>query len=680
MAPVDRHERRQQRVRGAGPSAVQASFGFNFGALGARSAKQTSLPPQQSSRRTPIINTPRGANGSAKRHRSASIQRSSGAKRRSTPSNRNQTPQLGKRKRGKAQAETGADAELDELSPDRLENVPSIEKSRKHARTVSPAHEEQYGDPDELSMLQEEQDELSVFEDGAATVRKASATAPEAIGGTPISSAAKKRTPAANPARSTPNEHQSLAPAVASPRPLPRRLESTEPGPNTPGMLPSNPPSRTSEARPEADFATPATALVEDSEDELSPSHVNINGGTSQVEHEKQATPEKTGTEVDELSSPMQSTPAQVAAAARLKRRERPKLVVEEGQDESSAPIALAGSEIRKRGRPKKAAQTTIEETQSTPVSRKPREHRSRNAPVEDEVEEEVDELSPESGKARQHHDASPGSVEEVPELSDAADSDEYEEPEPEELPNPKPLPLRKHHSPEKAPRVKPSSELPARKRQKFSGPKHAISVMRIKGSTVRGITVADTARTILEQTITHRLSRMAEKLQASNDSAVRKELRSCINLTLSFKESLDEKLLDLQDANDVLSTGFKKIKLFKRDNAGLRKDILILQNSRQEVALEHDEIQADFDAEKEQIETKNTLSANMYAIEAAVRSGREKARDEGREDEGPVIPLSMMIENVGRDVGSLGGGLLDHVKGFNGLLERAAGWLEGRA
>jgi hypothetical protein len=203
---------------------------------------------------------------------------------------------------------------------------------------------------------------------------------------------------------------------------------------------------------------------------------------------------------------------------------------------------------------------------------------------------------------------------------------------------------------------------------------------MRIKGSTVRGITVADTTRTILEETIGHRLTRMAEKMQTSKDSARRKELRSEINMSLSFQESLNEKLLDLQDANDVLSTNFKKMKLFRRDNAELRKDILSLQNSRQEIALEHDDVQAEYDAEKAKVDARNKLSEDMFEIEAAVQVGRRKAQEEGREDEGPEIPLSMLLGMVGRDVGSFGGGLLANVKSFNSTLERAAGWLEGRA
>ena len=693
------------------PSSIQASFGFNFG-LGAKVAKQISLPPQRPARLTPTLQTPRSATGSAKRHRSASIQRSGSVKRkstpisrhrsastqrsssvgrRSTPSNPHQTPQLGKRKRGPVTEQLHVDEEeLDELSPDRDDNVPSGKKSRRHLRALSPTREELYGELDELSIQHEAPDELSMLEDRRAHLQKAIANS-SAIHSTPTSSAVNKRMISSNAVQKTPLAHASKVVPGSSRNSIPGPPKSIDAATVTPGIPKS--------ASLEVTLATPTTAPAnEDSEDELSPLHAN--GHIPQTEQQDKFAPDEVkedevGAGVDELSSPMpptsvQATPsvtqisadkqgpiregseAEIASLPLKKRRRpgRPRRLVEEEGDESAA--ASAPTEPLKHVGPKKASQTTS-------ISRKPGKKRSRNAQIV-EVAGDKGELSPESDRTRQRLDIFSAAEKDVPELSDAANSDDYEEPDLQELPESAHRLPTKHHSPKRAPHVKPSSEFPSRKRQKLTGPKHAFSVMRIKGSTVRGITVADTARTILEEIINHRLTRMAEQVQTSQDSVRRKELRSCINLTLSFKESLDEKLLDLQDANDVLSTGLKKMKLFKRDNASLRKEILALQNSRQDIALEHDDVQAEFDAERAIVERRSKLSANLYDIEAAVRKGREKARTEGREDEGPRIPLGMMIDNVGRDIGSVGGGLLDHVKGFNDRLERAAGWLEGRA
>ena len=203
---------------------------------------------------------------------------------------------------------------------------------------------------------------------------------------------------------------------------------------------------------------------------------------------------------------------------------------------------------------------------------------------------------------------------------------------------------------------------------------------MRIKGSTVRGITVADTTRTILEENIDHQVLRMASKMEKAEDSSRRKKLRGHINLALAFKESLVEKLMDLQDANDTLSAGFKKRKLLRKENLDRRKEILTIQNSRHEVALEMDDERAVYDSVKARTDAKSKLSANMFDIQAAVQSGRERARREGREEEGPERPLSMLLDTIGRQVGSVGGGLLATMQHFNDGLERAAGWIEGRA
>ncbi|KAH7078342.1 hypothetical protein FB567DRAFT_132878 [Paraphoma chrysanthemicola] len=693
MAPVDRREHRQQRVRGAGPSSVQASFGFNFGALAARPSKQASLPPQRSSRRTPVRSTPNGANGSARRHRSASAPRSSATKRQRTPKDQTVTPQLGKRKRGSPNAEPVVDdGGEDELTPNHEDFVRSIEKSRRVVGTVSPIREEADDVPDELSVL----------DDVGSTARKTAPRTSAVLNGTPVSVLAQKRvSPGTVPAR-TPIADRIGGMTVTSRQSTSRRSKSSELAQATPSMLPNGRPrtSPTSHLGPQ--FDTPgARSGGDESEDELSPPKTN--GTTARVVGTEDQSitefQESADLEEDELSSPMQPTPVQeTPLATKTQQAPKPRPTVKKGSAVEK-PLAKAGrprkivldeeedepssttipKPVAKRGRPPKSKPLEDAPATATPATRKPRNKKNRTSEVEME-DDEVDELSPDKDR----NTGGPKQAvfrreREVVEVSDREESD-FEEPEPEEEPEPTPIPTTKRPSPKRKQPPKPSIEQPPRKRHKFLGPKHAISVMRIKGSTVRGITAADTTRTILGETIEHRLSRMAEKMQTSKDSARRKELRSEINLSLSFQESLNEKLLDLQDANDILSSNFKKMKLFKRDNAELRKEILALQNSRQEIALEHDDAQEAYDAEKALVDARNKLSEDMFDIGAAIQNGRRKARKEGREDEGPEIPLSMLLGMVGRDVGSVGGGLLANVKSFNSALERAAGWLEGRA
>lgn len=678
---------------------MQASFGFNFGSLGAGPAKQSSLPPQRSSRRTPTAKTPRAADGSAQRHPSASVQRSNGVKRRSTPTDRTKTPQTGKRNRGSIEVQHGAiEEEVDELSPDREENVPSIEKSRKHARTVSPIREEFNEAPDELSILNEAPDEISGIEADASTLRKSVFGTSGVTARTPVSALANKRTSSGNASQRTPIAPSIGATPATSSRSIPRRSKSQDSVPITPGMMPHGRPRPSLAAHVEVMSGTPASIPAdEESEDELSPSQINgvTQQALMQTQQQGSVPLQEVEMDSDELSSPMQPTPVRSSliadrvpgrqpeieenrdTALPLTNQKDQRLPVEDEDDDSQA--MNVPTNLSKRGRPRKNTNPATTITLATPVARKPTRQKRTGAVVEEHAPGELDELSPESVRTSKSPARTIQDEREVVEASNGEESDGYEEAEPEEEVNSTPQHTVKRASPKQTQLAISSSEMPIRKRRKFDGPKHAISVMRIRGSTVRGITVADTTRTVLEETIDNRLSRMAERAQTSQDSARRKELRSSINLTLSFKESLDEKLLDLQDANDVLSTNFKKVKLFKRDNAQLRKEILTLQNDRQEIALEQDDVQAAFDAEKARVEARNTLSANIFDIEAAIQNGRERARKERREDEGPKIPLSMLLDTVGRDVGSFGGGLFSHVKGFNGLLEWAAGWLEGR-
>jgi hypothetical protein len=657
--------------------------------VGARPAKQASLPPQRSSRRTPVRTTPGGVNGSAKRHRSASIQPASSTKRGNTPKAQTATPHLGKRKRGANIGELNEDdGEEDELSPDREEIVRSIEKSRRVVGTVSPIREE----------IDDAPDELSVLEDGG-TARKTTAYVSPAANGTPLSVLAQKTAFVGNTLARTPLADRLGSMRLASPQSTLRKSRSSEPVSVTPGVPPGSQSRLSANTPANEPTSTPGVPQPDDeSEDELSPPQVN--SATPRVvavePQPETVSQEADHTEVDELSSPIQATPTQatpiqvtpaahratrakesklpqpeeqISAAEQPTKRGRPRRVVLDDEDEAhNTPVSAKTS---KRGRPAKAVET---KTVATPAAQK---QKRKNAVAAEE--EELDELSPDKDRTAETTRNPAKRSREVINVSDGEES-EYEEPEPQDEALPQSRPVAQRPSPKRAQNIKPSSEKPPRKRHRFLGPKHAISVMRIKGSTVRGITVADTTRTILEETIDHSLGRMAEKLQTSQDSTRRKELRSMLNMSLSFKESLNEKLLDLQDANDVLSTNFKKMKLFKRDNAELRKDILRLQNNRQDVALEQDDVIADHDAEKTRADARNKLSEDMFSIEAAIQTGRKKARAEGRENEGPQLPLSMMLGMVGQDVGSHGGGLLSNVKIFNGALERAAGWLEGRA
>ncbi|KAL6712487.1 hypothetical protein ACN47E_000364 [Coniothyrium glycines] len=693
MAPVDRREHRQQRVRGAGPSSVQATFGFSFGALGAKAAKQTSLPPQLSSSRTPVRGTPLSTGGSTQRHRTASVSRSGSLKPKKTVIDLNVTPQLGKRKRGSPSAQPSTDkVDEDELSPDREDILRSVEQSRRVIGTISPIREE----PGEIP------DELSILEDSVNTSRKIVVDNSTTVtNGTPRSISARKQPPGSRmrPRALSPNELQAQAGTVR--RSVSRLSMSIGREVVAPGRLLAKKPKVASASQDRIGSDTAGGDIIdEESEDELSPSKPDT--GTTGLPR-KTTTPQEDAQEqlemdADELSSLLQPSPTQnistvIEPIVQQKSMSRPPGY----RDTESGPVkrkrpsktdaqrndqttASASTKPARRGRPPKHVESQPAQDEATVMSRNGSKQSSEVAPLQNGADRILGERSQDMETIGPRHIQAGSPVEEVVNLAEREDLNDDEEREDREASALGSQPSTKRRPHKQSSRITSPAKKTRGSQQKLSGIKQAISVMRIKGSTVRGVTVADTARTILEENIDHRLTRMTERLQNSQDSIKRKELRGEINLTLSFKESMNEKLLDLQDANDVLSTNFKKMKLFKSDNAKLRKDILNLQNSRQEVALEHDDLQAQYEFRKAQAEARNSLNINLFDIESAVRNGRNRAREEGREDEGPTVPLTMLLETVSRDVGASGGGLLENVKRFNGVLERAARWLESRA
>lgn len=461
-----------------------------------------------------------------------------------------------------------------------------------------------------------------------------------------------------------------------------RRSKSTEAPPETPTVLSSRR-SRKSSSRSLVP-ATPNIASVVEEEDELTPAPASV---TPRVIGEESITEVVTQEEdeIDELSSPAQLANVESDPTPEAPKTRRSSPPRTRQPDKWISPVSA------KRGTPKRVVAEEEDERRSTPASPKARPKKTRLSAQESaDAEDSLDELSPEpvetrepSAKRKNGKQPAQSRKEPTPVLSPEVESaleDAEQEPEDERVQEPEDEPtIHILPLPRENPVKRIKNQAPRAKR-KPSGPKQAISVMRIKGSTVKGVTVADTTRTILEENIDDQVQRMASKMQMADDSSRRKKLRGHINLALAFKESVVEKLMDLQDANDTLSAGFKKRKLLKKDNVERRKEILTIQNSRHEVALEMDDERAVYDAAKARAEAKSKLSANMFDIQAAVQSGRERARREGRENEGAERPLSMLLDTIGRQVGSVGGGLLARMQHFNEGLERAAGWIEGRA
>lgn len=402
-------------------------------------------------------------------------------------------------------------------------------------------------------------------------------------------------------------------------------------------------PSRLSTgASPEID----GNGSSEGEEDELTPALASV---TPEVIGEQSPTRSIAQDDIDELSSPAQSAAVSSIQSPTVSGKRLPI----RGNGILSTPAAAKGRRKKSSLDAQEGANPEDSPDELSPITSRTLDSFARREPNAQAMHAQEDAVEPWPAGEKSVH----------------VDAEEHEdEPTLRILPATKQKPIKNGKG-----RAPPA-------RRKASGPRQAISVMRIKGSTVSGVTVADTTRTILEESIDERAQRMASKLETAGDGSRRKMLRGQINLALAFKESLVERLMDLQDANDTLSAGFKKRKLLRKENVERRREMLAMQNRRHEYALEMDDERAVYDAAKERAEARSKLSANMFDIQAAVQSGRERARREGREHEGPERPLSMLVDTMGRKVGSVGGGLLATVQRFNRGLEKAAGWLEGRA
>lgn len=614
-------------------------------------------------------------NGSAQQRRSASIQRSNGTKKSNRPGQNVVTPQLGKRKRGSPQVQTAQeDGEVDELSPDRdEETVRSIEKSRRVVATASPV-------PGELDDME---DELSFMENagsGVKVVGDASHFAHE----TPLPAAVKARVPSTGAQDRTPISDRIGNMSTVSRREIVRPARgslSTEAPPITPVALVGRQMQQrqTSASRFGPQFATPHDVQdVGGSEDELSPPQLDPT--PIQAKNKAPQPTTEQVEEVDELTPPNKAKEA-ILRPSRKRANQLP--TAKDSTRDQKLDVTISS----KRRRPRRVVEDDEDEedvVQTTPAVSKRRRLKSKSLGMDAEEEEEIDEISPEVERTKRHQQKSlPVEVDAAIISSDEEShyEDQLEEGIEEETIQPirRLIPVPRARSPaKKKPRIQPADgELP-KKRQK-RGPMQAIQVMRLKGFGVKGLTVVDTTRTVMEEWVTYRINRMTEKLATIQDPVRAKEVRQHRNVVLAYREKLDDILLDLQDANNSSIDNASKIQHLKRDNKRLLTEYLAIQRDRDQVALENDEITEAFKQEKKEVEDRHKLSASLYDIQAAIQAGMDKARKEGREDEGPEIPIKMLLDNVAKDVRS-SSGLLSRVRNFNGVLDRTAGILEGRA
>ncbi|ORX98075.1 hypothetical protein BCR34DRAFT_157190 [Clohesyomyces aquaticus] len=732
-----RQEKRISRQRGAGNAApVQGTFSFTIPARRApsrprsssrgtpqpRPGNRSSAPPSSRSRRTPTASNSRRVDGSASRRRSTSIPRSNTSTSHKTPRGSARedlvTPVGGKRKRGALQtlSEQGDDDEADQLSPEFDDpKLGSVEKSRRVAATVSPIQEEVDYAPDELSFVENRVEAMSNIhkprDDLSQITPVSRATKASASSGAP------ERTPIAESSGSMSISRSAISHS--------RKAKSTEPPPVTPAVRDRGRPKRHSSG-PATQSSLRTTSLAdvpspEESEDELTPEQPKTAVGPSTARLLKPlvagGVDDEADLSQDELSPPQArngirkshvingdndrseghlpepSKPAVSTSKKRDRDRKLEQVALPTATKLSKASANLATPSVRQRS-PRNRRIVDEEDMTESMQHSTVEDHRQRSTETEDLDEEDLDELSPEvapraKGRA--------GPVPEVHNISSGEEeSDVYSESEPEEenaatpIPRPAPAPREPASLPvsskakvtkKAADKAKATQDEPPRKRQKH-GPYETIEVMRTKGARSKGVNVVDSTKKILDTQILRIIGQQYARVNLAaenNNRDKEKQLKKHVMPTVKFREHVEEHLLFLQDVHHSLSTSAINVKRFQKQKLDARLEFLEIQKEREQIAWKMDHMREDYLHEKGNWDAENDLSAAMFDIQEAIRSGRKRAREAGREDEGPDIPLKMMLEDLAHGIGS-SHGFLGAVRSFNGDLERAAGFLEGRA
>ena len=193
------------------------------------------------------------------------------------------------------------------------------------------------------------------------------------------------------------------------------------------------------------------------------------------------------------------------------------------------------------------------------------------------------------------------------------------------------------------------------------------------------GVNAVDVLAQITEEILSHQITEFHEQSQIAVSQTVRSELKRKRGVVQLFNASLSDRLFELTEAVDAGTALKGRLKGVLREKLRLREEFLSIRKQREDLALKMDEIRTEHRERVRSKKERDDINAAMFDIEAAVLRGKENAEKEGRENEGPEMPLEMLLENRARDVGSDGGGLLEKVKEFNDALESAAAIFESR-
>ncbi len=170
----------------------------------------------------------------------------------------------------------------------------------------------------------------------------------------------------------------------------------------------------------------------------------------------------------------------------------------------------------------------------------------------------------------------------------------------------------------------------------------------------------------IISQFCRELLSKPDSTTSSSPTSLERKRKQRTTDI---YSEELGTRLFDLTQTLDTNTTLATRVRLATREEKILRAELAALQSERAAIALRKQEL----DEAREKARKEDALNALLANVEKAVKKGREMGWDES-ENVG-MGGFEVLAWRVAGDVsGRGGGGWLERVRAFNGVLEGLVG------
>ncbi|MCJ1245208.1 hypothetical protein MMC30_002409 [Trapelia coarctata] len=183
----------------------------------------------------------------------------------------------------------------------------------------------------------------------------------------------------------------------------------------------------------------------------------------------------------------------------------------------------------------------------------------------------------------------------------------------------------------------------------------------------------------VLSQICREMVAKAAEtlKLGEAKERGERKKVEARKrNAVEMFGEELDERLFQMTEALDNNYALTIRLRQANKEKVAKREELLEIKRLREEVAIEIDEVRAKHEHDTKIAQDELNLNTMISDIELAVQCGRalQAVDDAEGADEGDVHGLGVQLRTVAEKATSAGpgGGLLDRVRSFNRMVERA--------